>query len=280
MRRTRRLCCCIVDVQVRGGFHGGGEGGGAKGGREGFEGTVIVSPRGCRPLLSPTLCSTHYIGPRGHGTPHRQAGRQRLAGARGGARNQGWTEGMNGCGRIHGGGARCLGRTCGVGWRGSRFYIACGSRQMRLPPPCCSDYCPCPPSTCSPPPPQVTFTTRLGVEATSSLLPVTYDRFHDMASVGDTIYVSGRAGGRGGGRKRMARKRERKPLSASLVAAGTELLAARHGIEKDMGVERSSSLFSNSFPAPPPPPPLAGGALPGVRRRLRLAVPGGAGSEW
>ena len=37
MRRTRRLCCCIVDVQVRGGFHGGGEwgeGGAPKGGME------------------------------------------------------------------------------------------------------------------------------------------------------------------------------------------------------------------------------------------------------
>ena len=37
---------------------------------------------------------------------------------------------------------------------------------------------------------QVTLTSQLGVEATSDLLPVNYENFHQMACPGDTIYVS------------------------------------------------------------------------------------------
>lgn len=35
----------------------------------------------------------------------------------------------------------------------------------------------------------VTLTTRTGVEASDDVLPITYDKFHDMAEVGDTIYI-------------------------------------------------------------------------------------------
>lgn len=46
---------------------------------------------------------------------------------------------------------------------------------------------------------KVNITTRSDVEASNSVLPITYERFTDMAMAGDTIYIGRWAGARGGG---------------------------------------------------------------------------------